>query len=83
MDLKQIASEIRQILEDKRKELELTFVEDTHTYYMKDLNGEIRTNQRLSSKLRSRRSSSRSLQRSNESRGGLVKEEAKAETKVS
>jgi hypothetical protein len=44
MDLKQIASEIRQILEDKRKELELTFVEDTHTYYMKDLNGEIRTN---------------------------------------
>jgi len=48
-----------------------------------DLNGEKRTNQRLSSKLRSRRSSSRSLQRSNESRGGLVKEEAKAETKVS
>ncbi len=48
-----------------------------------DLNGEIRTNQRLSSKLRTRRSSSRSLQRSNESRGGLVKEEAKAETKVS
>jgi len=44
MDLKQIASEIRQILEDKRKELELTFIEDTHTYYMKDLNGEVRTN---------------------------------------
>ena len=44
MDLKQIASEIRQILEDKRKELELTFVEDTHTYYMKDLDGNIRTN---------------------------------------
>jgi hypothetical protein len=44
MELKQIASEIRQILEDKRKELELTFIEDTHTYYMKDLNGEVRTN---------------------------------------
>lgn len=44
MNLKQIASEIRQILEDKRKELELTFVEDTHTYYMKDLDGNIRTN---------------------------------------
>jgi hypothetical protein len=43
MDLKQIASEIRQILEDKRKELELTFIEDTHTYYMKDLDGEIKT----------------------------------------
>jgi hypothetical protein len=44
MNLKEIASEIRQILEDKRKELELTFIEDTHTYYMKDLNGEVRTN---------------------------------------
>jgi len=44
MNLKEIASEIRQILEDKRKELELTFIEDTHTYYMKDLNGEVKTN---------------------------------------
>lgn len=44
MNLKEIASEIRQILENKRKELELTFIEDTHTYYMKDLNGEVRTN---------------------------------------
>ena len=43
MNLKQIASEIRQILEDKKKELELTFIEDTHTYYMKDLDGEIKT----------------------------------------
>ena len=43
MNLKKIASEIRQILEDKRKEIELTFVEDTHTYYMKDLDGEIKT----------------------------------------
>jgi hypothetical protein len=44
MNLKQIASEIRQILEDKRKELELTFIEDTHTYYMKDLNGTLHSN---------------------------------------
>jgi hypothetical protein len=44
MKLNKIASEIRQILEDKRKELELTFVEDTHTYYMKGLDGNIRNN---------------------------------------
>ena len=44
MNLKKIASEIRQILDYKRKELELTFVEDTHTYYMKDIDGNIRTN---------------------------------------
>lgn len=43
MKLNEIASEIRQILEDKKKEIELTFVEDTHTYYMKDLDGEIKT----------------------------------------
>lgn len=44
MELKEIASEIREILQKKRDELNLTFVEDTHTYYMKDLNGEIRDN---------------------------------------
>ena len=44
MDLKKIASEIRQILEDKRKELELTFIEETHTYYMKDIDGNLRNN---------------------------------------
>ena len=43
MDLKKIASEIRDILDEKRKEIDLTFVEDTHTYYMKDLDGEIKT----------------------------------------
>lgn len=42
MELKKIASEIRQILEEKRKDLELTFIEDTHTYYMKDLDGKIK-----------------------------------------
>jgi len=41
-DLNEIAKEIREILQKRRDELELTFVEDTHTYYMKDLKGEIK-----------------------------------------
>ena len=44
MDLREIATEINQQLEEKRKELSLTFVEDKHIYYMKDLNGEIKNN---------------------------------------
>ena len=43
IDLKEIAIEIRGVLEERRNSLELTFVEDTHTYYMKDLNGKIRS----------------------------------------
>lgn len=43
-DLNEIAKEIRDILRKRRDELELTFVEDTHTYYMKDLDGKIRDN---------------------------------------
>ena len=43
MDLNKIAKEIRDILQKRRDELELTFVEDTHTYYMKGLNGVIRS----------------------------------------
>ena len=42
-DLNEIAKEIREILLNRRDELELTYVEDTHTYYMKDLDGEIKT----------------------------------------
>ena len=42
MDLKKIASEIREILEEKRKEMELSFIEDTHTYFMKDTDGEVK-----------------------------------------
>jgi hypothetical protein len=42
MDLKNVALEIREILENKRKEIELSFIEDTHTYYMKDLDGEVK-----------------------------------------
>jgi hypothetical protein len=44
MDLKQIALELREILENKRQELELTFIEDTHTYFMKDVDGVIKNN---------------------------------------
>jgi hypothetical protein len=44
MDLKIIASEINEIISKKQKELELSFVEDTHTYFMKDfLTGELRS----------------------------------------
>jgi hypothetical protein len=44
MDLKQIALELREILENKRQELELTFIEDTHTYFMKDMDGVVKNN---------------------------------------
>lgn len=42
MKLNKIAEEIREILQKRRDELDLTFVEDTHTYYMKDLDGNIK-----------------------------------------
>ena len=42
MNLKEAASEIRDILLKKREELNLTFFEDTHTYFMKDLDGEVK-----------------------------------------
>lgn len=38
-ELLNVAQEIRNLLEIRRNELELTFVEDTHTYYMKDTDG--------------------------------------------
>jgi hypothetical protein len=41
-DLNEVAKEIRDLLEERRQELELTFVEDTHTYYMKDVGGVVR-----------------------------------------
>jgi hypothetical protein len=41
-DLNEVAKEIRNLLENRRQELELTFVEDTHTYYMKDVDGVVR-----------------------------------------
>jgi hypothetical protein len=41
--LKNVATEILDILEKKRKDLELTFVEDTHTYTMKNSKGELKS----------------------------------------
>ena len=41
MDLKKISDEIKKIVSEKQKELRLSFVEDTHTYYMNNLKGEI------------------------------------------
>ena len=38
-ELNEVAKEIRGLLEQRRQELSLTFVEDTHTYYMKDMDG--------------------------------------------
>lgn len=43
-ELNKIAKEIRDVISDRQKELELSFVEDTHTYYMKDLNGVVKSN---------------------------------------
>lgn len=42
MDLVKISKEINQLLEDRRNDLELTFIEEEHIYYMKDINGVLR-----------------------------------------
>jgi hypothetical protein len=42
MDLKKIAEEIREILEEKRKQLDLSFLEENHLYFMKDVDGKYR-----------------------------------------
>ena len=42
-ELLKIAKEIRDIISQKQKEMELTFVEDTHTYYIKNKKGVITT----------------------------------------
>lgn len=44
MNLKEISLEINELLEKRRKELELTFIEEEHIYYMKDVDGEIKKN---------------------------------------
>lgn len=41
--LKDIAKEIRNLIGVRQKELDLTFIEDTHTYFMRDLDGEIKS----------------------------------------
>lgn len=42
-NLKEIAQEIRDVIAQRQKEMELSFVEDTHTYYIKGLDGNITT----------------------------------------
>lgn len=42
IDLKEIVQEIREILDKKREELGLSFVEEEHIYFMKDLEGNVR-----------------------------------------
>lgn len=42
MDLNEIAHEIRECLDKRRQELELTFFEDEHIYFMKDVDGKHR-----------------------------------------
>tara|TARA_R110001599_G_scaffold120680_2_gene291834 strand:- start:1428 stop:2282 length:855 start_codon:yes stop_codon:yes gene_type:complete len=44
MDLKKISDEIKEIVSNRQKELNLSFVEDTHTYFMKNLQGKIVSN---------------------------------------
>lgn len=43
MNLQEIAKEIREILDKKRGELQLTFEEEAHKYTMVDLDGKLRT----------------------------------------
>jgi hypothetical protein len=43
MDLRSSAEEIREILELKRQELHLRFIEEEHKYYMRDTDGIIKT----------------------------------------
>jgi len=43
MDLYKVAEEIREILNNKRKELQLTFEEEVHKYTMLSLSGELRS----------------------------------------
>ena len=44
MDLYNTVEEIREVLEKRRQELELTFIEEDHMYFMRDTNGKLRNN---------------------------------------
>jgi hypothetical protein len=44
MNLQDISLEIKEVLEQRRKELQLSFIEEKHIYYMKDLDGNIKSN---------------------------------------
>ncbi len=43
-DLKEIAKEIRDIISNYQEDKSLSFIEDTHTYFIKDTNGNITSN---------------------------------------
>lgn len=43
IDLNETVKEIREIIHNKQKEIELSFVESTHTYFIRDKKGEIRS----------------------------------------
>ena len=43
MDLKEIAKGINDAVENRRQELEMSFVEKWHTYYMKDVDGKVKS----------------------------------------
>ncbi len=42
MNLKEISKEINDLLEQRRKELDISFVEEEHIYYMRDVDGVLR-----------------------------------------
>lgn len=42
MNLQEVSNEIKEILEEKRKELSLSFIEEEHIYFMKDKYGNLR-----------------------------------------
>lgn len=42
MNLKEISKEINELLENRRKELDISFVEEEHIYYMRDTEGVLR-----------------------------------------
>ena len=44
MNLQDISLEIKDLLENKRQELELTFIEEQHIYHMKDVDGVVKNN---------------------------------------
>ena len=43
-DLKEIAKEIRDLINEYQQKCQLSFIEDTHTYFIKDTNGKIISN---------------------------------------
>lgn len=44
MDLNKVSAEIRDIIDEKQKQMSLSFVEETHTYFIKDKSGDVVTN---------------------------------------